>query len=466
MKGFALNPLKYVGSILLASLLVFGLTSIGMSEDTPATESLIVRTVQGLSAADQQDVIERHGGRITSSIPQLNMYVVEVPAADAEAIALAYADDPQVTSVELDTARKVEWLPNDALIGGQWHLPQIGWDEVYLNATLNAVGYEPKVAILDTGVNAAHGELADVVLPGMSALDPGSDGTTDPNGHGTWLAGIVAAQTDNGEGIAGVAYAGVKLVPVQVIGANGEGQDSDIIAGLIWAADNGADVVLMGFSNPGFSENLQAAIDYAWSKDVVLVAAVGNDALTEPTYPAGDAGVMGVSATDYDDGLAVFSNSGKAVFVAAPGVDITSTDTALGYTTAEGTSASAAIVAGVAAFMRAVDPTLTNGAIVGRIARNADPAGSADPDEARNLAAAPIAWQPSLTTRFVACRARHESAAGLLERGDRGGTGPTQCGPLPAQLGGGPRVRSTGGGATPPSLGAWLSPCRLAWAPW
>ncbi len=379
MKGFAPHLYKYAASVVLASLLVIGLSSVGMSQETPATASLIVRTVRDCRWRQQEDVIQRNGGQITSSIPQLRMYVIEVPEADAETIAQAYADDPQVASVEFNTTRKVEWLPNDELIGSQWDLPKIGWDEVYGNATLNSAGYEPKVAVLDTGINAAHSELANVVVPGMSVLDPQSDGTTDPNGHGTWLAGIVAAQADNGEGIAGVAYAGVKLVPVQVIDANGEGQDSDIIEGIIWAADHGADVILMGFSNPGFSENLQAAIDYAWSKDVVLVAAVGNDALAAPTYPAGDAGVMGVSATDVGDGLAGFSNSGNAVFLAAPGVDITSTDAAQGYTSADGTSASAAIVAGVAAFMRAVDPMLPNGVIVGRIARNADPAGSDGP---------------------------------------------------------------------------------------
>src|SRR5437868_852400 len=121
----------------------------------------------------------------------------------------------------------------------------------------------------------------------------------DPSGHGTWLAGIIAAQTDNVpvEGIAGVAYAGVTVIPVTVLNANGEGQDSDVIAGVIWAADHGADVILMAFSNPGFSPNLQDAIDYAWSKGIVLVAAVGNSAVTNPTFPAGDRGVMGVAAT-------------------------------------------------------------------------------------------------------------------------------------------------------------------------
>src|SRR3989454_741818 len=187
---------------------------------------------------------------------------------------------------------------------------------------------------------------------------------------------VSVAQTDNVpvEGIAGVAYAGVTVMPVTVLNVAGEGQDSDIIAGVIWAADHAADVILMAFSNPGFSPNLQDAIDYAWSKGAVLVAAVGNDAISDPTFPAGARSVMGVSATDPTDTLASFSNRGQAVFLAAPGTDIQTTDAGDAYTVVSGTSASAAIVAGAAAFMRAVDPTLSNGVIVGRLARMADPA--------------------------------------------------------------------------------------------
>src|SRR2546425_1765904 len=165
-------------------------------------------------------------------------------------------------------------------------------------------------------------------------------------------------------------------MPVTVLDANGLGQDSDVIAGVIWAADHGADVIVMAFSNPGFSQNLQDALDYAWSKNVVLVAATGNDALSTPTFPAGDRGVMGVAGTDPNDALVPFSSYGPSVFIAAPATEILTTGIGDAYTVISGTSASAAIVAGAAAFMKAVDPTLTNGIIVGRLARNADPAGT------------------------------------------------------------------------------------------
>jgi subtilisin family serine protease len=139
-------------------------------------------------------------------------------------------------------------------------LPQISWDAAF--GSVNPSG-SSVLAVLDTGVDANHSDLSDLVLPGYSVFE-GGDAQTDPNGHGTSMAGIAAARTDNGAGVAGVAYDGVSILPVQVLGADGTGQDSDIISGVVWATDQGADVILMSFSNPGYSPALQMALDYAW----------------------------------------------------------------------------------------------------------------------------------------------------------------------------------------------------------
>src|SRR5881397_3540505 len=342
---------------------------------TPSpTSSLLVKLVDGLSVQEQADVIARNGGVEISSIPALRLHVVQVAPADLPQVLANYQADPQVVNAEENKTRQSQAFPTDPLYPNQWALAKIGWDQVFgaVMPTGSAI-----VAILDTGVDAQHPDLAGNVIPGTSILD-GSAGTTDPSGHGTWVAGIAAAQTNTTEGIAGVAYAGVRVMPVTVLDVNGLGQDSDVIAGVIWAADHGADVIVMAFSNPGFSQNLQDAIDYAWSKNVVLVAATGNDALNTPTFPAGDRGVMGVSGTDPNDTLVPFSSYGPSVFIAAPATDIQTTAIGDAYTVISGTSASAAIVAGAAAFMKAVDPTLTNGIIVGRLARMADPAGTQD----------------------------------------------------------------------------------------
>src|SRR6266700_944722 len=334
--------------------------------------SLIVKLVAGLSSEEQAAVFARNGGVKTSSIAPLRLHVVEVAADELAAVLSSYRADPQVERVEENTTRSSEARPSDALYINQWALPRIGWDVVY--GTIAPTG-TATVAVLDTGVDARHPDLAGNVISGVSILD-GSDGTTDPSGHGTWLAGIVAANTGSLEGIAGVGYAGVRVMPVTVLDANGIGRDSDIIAGVVWAADRGADVILMSFSATGFSSHLQDALDYAWSKGAVLVAAAGNAASTDPTFPAGHRGVMGVAATDPDDRLAPFSNEGQSVFIAAPGTDIQTTDVADAYIVVSGTSTAAAHVAGVAGFMRAVDSTLSNGVIVGRLARTADPAGA------------------------------------------------------------------------------------------
>src|SRR6266699_236946 len=289
-----------------------------------AGPSLLVKLVDGLSPALQADVIARNGGVERSVIPALRLHVIDVLPSELDAVRANYQADPRVVSVEENRTRVWETVPADPLYGYQWALPRIAWDQVFGHVTPTGTA---RVALLDTGVDALHPDLAGKVAPGTSILD-GSNGMTDPSGHGTWLAGIIAAQTDNVpvEGIAGVAYAGVTVMPVTVLDANGLGQDSDVIAGVIWAADHGADVIVMAFSNPGFSQNLQDALDYAWSKNVVLVAATGNDAVSTPTFPAGDRGVMGVSGTDPNDILALFSNSGASVFIAAPATDIQTTE--------------------------------------------------------------------------------------------------------------------------------------------
>ena len=171
-------------------------------------------------------------------------------------------------------------------------------------------------------------------------------------------------------------------MPVTVLGADGTGQDSEIIEGVVYAAEHDADVILMAFSNPGYSEMLQAAIDYAWDEGAVLVAATGNDGSSAAQFPAGDRGVIGVSNTDQNDALNGSSNYGQDVFLGAPGTGIATTSAGGGYTSITGTSASAAEVAGAAALIKA-NSGASNGVIVSRLAKNAEPAGTQRADRQR-----------------------------------------------------------------------------------
>lgn len=368
---------KLIVLLLAVIVVVGGTVSFAVAAGQPQNTSLTVKLVSGLTPVEQAAIISRNGGVAVSSIPVLRLHVITVQSADLPLIQQNYQSDSQVESIETNGTRKAEGVPTDSLYGVQWALARIGWESAF--GTIVPTG-SAKVALLDTGIDAGHPDLAANVIPGTSMLD-GSIGQTDPNGHGTWMAGIVAASTNNGTGIAGVAYQGVSIMPVTVLDASGIGQDSDIIAGIVWAADHGADVILMAFSNPDFSRHLQDAVDYAWSKGAVLVAATGNSGITTPTFPAGNRNVIGVSGTDENDTLVPGSNIGQDVFLSAPGSNMYTTGPGGAYTYVSGTSSSSAVVAGVAAFMRAVDPTLTNGAIIGRLARSADAIGTAgDPD--------------------------------------------------------------------------------------
>ena len=312
-------------------------------------------------------------------MPELGLAVVEMAAGQAAAGALALRASAGVVRVELDRGRAIEAVPSDPRYTEQWSLATIGWPSVTVPA-----GGTATVAILDTGVDAAHPDLVGRLVEGASFV--GGDPLTDPNGHGTWMAGIVAAATDNGIGIAGIGSAGVRVMPVTVLGPDGTGWDSAIIAGILHASDNGADVILLAFSAPGYSAALQAAIDYAWDQGAVVVAANGNDGASTATYPAGDRGVIGVASTDETDRLATDSNHGPQTFIAAPGVHILTTAanadgdarTDDEYSLISGTSAAAAAVAAAAAILRAIDPDASNAVVVGRLARSAAPVGTRD----------------------------------------------------------------------------------------
>ncbi|MGN6331989.1 MAG: S8 family serine peptidase [Motilibacteraceae bacterium] len=263
------------------------------------------------------------------------------------------------------------------------------------------------VAVVDSGVDAGHPDLAGVVLPGAdlvtkddgSLADPGGDGRTDANGHGTHVAGIIAAVANNGIGIAGLGQ-GLKILPVQVLGPDGGGYEGDVADGIIWAADHGARVLNISLGDGVDSAVVKAAIAYAQSKDVLVVAAAGNarEACTGTVadsegcgnpveYPAAYPGVLGVGATDTSDAIASFSETGSFVDLVAPGVRILSTWpralTPAGrdpYVLLSGTSMAAPFVAAAAGLVRAADPTLTAAQTDVRLEQNADDLGAPGKD--------------------------------------------------------------------------------------
>ena len=246
--------------------------------------------------------------------------------------------------------------PNDELYQRyQWNLPLIeteaGWRITQGDETV-------KIAVVDTGVDLEHPDLARRLTKGYNALND-SDQADDDNGHGTHVAGIIASEVNNHEGVAGITWFN-PIIPVKVMGEEGYGSTFDIAKGIIWATDQGADVINLSLGNYQHSDMLKDAIDYAYRKDVVMVAASGNDNSSQPSYPAAYPEVLSVAAVDNYGERAPFSNYGDYIDVAAQGVQIASAYFNKQYAALSGTSMAAPHVAGLAGLIRSINPDLLN----------------------------------------------------------------------------------------------------------
>lgn len=219
---------------------------------------------------------------------------------------------------------------------------------------------EIKVAVLDTGVDYTHPDLKNRVLKsiGYNFVDNNSD-TMDDNGHGTHVSGIIAANANDNIGIAGIdGTLDVKIIPIKVLDSNGEGDINDIVKGIKYAADNGADIINLSFGANEKSKLIAEAISYAKGKGAFVVAAAGNDnEESDNISPAGD-GAFTVAAMSYNYKKASFSDYGSCIKVSAPGVEILSTVPG-GYEAWDGTSMAAPVATGIAAMVKAEDPNLS-----------------------------------------------------------------------------------------------------------
>jgi len=245
------------------------------------------------------------------------------------------------------------------------------------------------IAIIDTGVYAEHEDLYAKIVPGHNCLSSATDpnDTEDDHGHGTFVAGVAAAMTDNGIGVAGVSW-GSMIMPIKVMNANGEGAEDDAAAGIIWAADHGAKILNLSLGGYDYSQAEYDAIEYAWNKGCIIVAASGNDDTDRTFYPASFEHVLSVGATNEsrqrctsndwgttETGDPQGSNYGSYLKVMAPGNNITSTsipdpdwgDILPPYTASAGTSAAAPFVSGTAALVLSQFPTWTNSQVVTQI---------------------------------------------------------------------------------------------------
>ena len=251
----------------------------------------------------------------------------------------------------------------------QWALDQLRAEAAWSLST----GAGQVVAVVDTGVQADHPDLVGKVLPGAEFIsNPGlgcpAGSAADCQGHGTHVAGIVAATTGNGRGIASLGRA-AKILPVRVMGTDGSGSTATVAQGIIWAADHGATVINLSCAATSDDATMHAAVQYAVGKGIPVVAAAGNlrEDGNKITYPGSYPEAMAVSATTKTRAIAAYSNSGSYVDVAAPGgsassaagENILSTARGGGYRELAGTSMATPYVSATMALLRAIAPTAT-----------------------------------------------------------------------------------------------------------
>jgi subtilisin family serine protease len=307
------------------------------------------------------------------------VHALIVAEEQAEKVLAALARDPDIEYVERDPIGRAAFVPDAASVaaGNDWHLTKIQAPEAW---TVTPGRTSTIVAVLDSGANAAHPDLAGRLLPAYNFVSDTSD-TTDDFGHGTAVAGVVVAAGHNVLGIVGVAY-GCSILPIKVMDANGFAAYSAIADGIYYAAEHGARVINISIAGNSPSSTLQDALNYAWSNDVVIVAAAGNNANDALQYPAACDHVGAVSATEPDDSLAFFSSYGNFVAVSAPGDIIWTTQSDLSnpYGVWRGTSFASPVVAGIAALIASVKSSLVNSQIVAILEQNADDLGPAGYD--------------------------------------------------------------------------------------
>ena len=333
------------------------------AQDAPQPETfmeteLIVTLEPGTPASSLRPILEAHGAVIAQA---LDDRVIRVSAAPGmtESLKAALEKSRGISRVDYNHTLRANFIPSDAFYSWQWHLPDVqaptAWD---------ITRGDPRVviAVLDSGVDAAHPNLRGKVIGGYNFINNTPDAVTDSYGHGTMVAGIAAAPTGAG-GVVGVCP---ECSIMSVVVADGKGCSNDfaLSRGIRYAADNGAKIINISYGGAVNNPILRDAVNYAWSKGAVIIASAGNEASSARSFPAAYANVIAVSALDKDNRPAGFTDYGSWIDISAPGVGIVTTGLHGKYASGSGTSFSAAIIAGLAGLIYSENPDLTNTQVV------------------------------------------------------------------------------------------------------
>jgi subtilisin family serine protease len=334
-----MGPIRRGCLLVLSVLLVMGQAAVTPAQEEPRGGKVLIGFKADKVPATPRgraEIVRRLGGMVHGAFQ-----VVPVVAANV----------PEHAMARLKTREDIAYIEEDVVLyaAGQttpWGVDRIDADLAWPNGNR---GKGVRVAVLDTGIDFDHPDLR--VAGGVNFAGTSRDGRTsrydwnDTFGHGTHVAGIIAAR-NNKIGVVGVAP-DVSLWAVKVLGDGGSGYTSDVIQGLDWCVTNGVRVASMSFGGAG-SKSLRSACDRAYARGVLLVAAAGNER-GAVSYPAAYPSVIAVSATDSRNNLAFWSNSGPEIELAAPGVSIYSTYRGGRYATMSGTSMGCPHAAGAAA---------------------------------------------------------------------------------------------------------------------
>ncbi|GAB4539258.1 MAG: hypothetical protein Fur002_04040 [Anaerolineales bacterium] len=292
-------------------------------------------------------------------LEKLGAAVIDVPVGQERAYLAKLAQDQNIRAVEFNYRLQAALIPNDSDYWRQY-APNLMQAETAWDTVTGAAGVT--LAIVDSGIDAAHPEFSGRILPGYDFVE-GDSAPQDGCGHGTHVAGIAAAAGNNAQGIAGIAW-GVSILPVRVLDDNCGGTYADVASGLVWATDNGADVINLSLGSYTPSALLENATYYAYARGVAIFSAAGNDGIGSVLYPAAYDWVMALGSVDNASARAGTSNYGAALDLVAPGEDIYSTlptyngflyrtlfGKALNYDSLSGTSMAAAQASGAAALL-------------------------------------------------------------------------------------------------------------------
>ncbi len=357
--------------ITLALLIFISATSWAKERNFREDELLVYFVPKNAHSLDQE--IISLDGAVAGSLPQIHVKKIKVKNGQArEKIKARLLKSKKVVAVEENFLAEPLLLPNDAYYGNQWHLGKIeapaAWDITTGSAQM-------PIAIIDSGIDLDHPDLAQKILPGFNFLDDSTNGD-DVYGHGTAVAGAATAISDNLTGVSGVSWQS-PVVPLVVLNGSNYATYYDMARAIIWAADHGIKVINISLGGSSSSTTLQNAVNYAWGKGCLIFASAANANTSTKYYPAACNNVVSVAATDKYDKKASFSNYGDWIDITAPGHYIYTTKNGGSYGYYSGTSFSSPISAGLAALIWSAHPELTNTAVQTIIEENSDDLGAA-----------------------------------------------------------------------------------------